>query len=504
MSEPAARMTHHDRFQRPPHIVVVDDDEVALGVLARLLRDDGFTVTTAQDGVTALAEARRSLPDVVLADLQMDPINGVDLCKLVHELDEDLPVVVMTAHSDMASVIECMHAGAEDYLIKPLEYEAVVLCVERTIARRKEKIERRELQRAHAEAEARHAAQLKALLENLNEGVIIVDATGRVTLMNDAGRVINGLGKDETPTLDALNALEAFDLDDRPLAPEQRPIMRALRGEQFSDYEIVGQRPSGERCRIASTGTSVCDQRGQVVLAIVVFRDITELRLLEKQREEYLGLISHDLRTPLSNTLGFVALLKASVAEQKGALFDLAERAQRNVKRMTAMLEDLTEATSLEARGVKLSLQPCELHALIRDLIDGLDDAAASRITIETDGSDSFSVRGDSPRLERVIANLLTNALKYSANDASVKVRLAVRGATIELDVIDHGIGIAAEHQHNLFDRFYRTTAGRARTGGLGLGLYIARLIVEAHGGRIVVSSQVGTGSTFRVTLPAA
>ncbi len=513
----AARTGERDDV-KSPHILVVDDDASALGALARLLREDGFTVTTARDGVTALAEAQRSLPDIVLTDLQMHPMPGVELCHRVRQLHPDVPVIVMTAYSDMTSVIESMHAGAEDYLIKPLEYEVVVLCAERAIARRKEKMDRKELHRAlnerlvlsslreqeHAEAEARHVAQLKALLENLTEGVVIVDKTRRITLMNDAGRAIGGLGKDDVPTLAALNALDAFDLDGRPLPPEQRPFMRAVRGDQFTDYEIVRQRPDGERRRIVSTGTNVRDEHGDVSLAIVVFRDVTELRLLEKQREEYLALISHDLRSPLSSMLGFVSLLKASIADQKGALFDLAERAQRNVKRMTSMLEELTEATSLEARGVTLRCEPCDLQALVRDLVGGLENGLASRVTTETDGSASFVVLGDSARLERVIANLLTNALKYSANDAGVKVRLTRRDGVVELEVIDRGIGIAPEHQHKLFDRFYRTTEGKARAGGLGLGLYIARLIVEAQGGRIEVSSQVGAGSTFKVTLPAA
>ena len=492
--QPVGGIMHHNPFEpgkraARTHVLVVDDDAVALGVLASLLRDDGFTVTTAQDGLTALAAARRSLPDVVLTDLQMHPINGVELCTRLRRLDPDLPVVVMTAHSDMKSVIESMHAGAEDYLIKPLDYDAVALGVDRAISRRKERAE--------------HAAQLEALLEKLNEGVIVADASGRVTLVNDAARAISGLGKDDVLTVDSLQSLEAFDLDGRPLPPEQRPLMRAVRGEQFADYEIVRQRPNGERRRIVSSGTNVRDDRGQVSLAIVVFRDVTELRLLEKQREEYLALISHDLRSPLSSMLGFVSLLKASLAEQKGALFDLAERAQRNVKRMTAMLDELTEATSLEARGVTLRREPCELHALALGIVGGLADGLASRITVETDGA-SFGVLGDPARLERVIANLLTNALKYSANDAPVKVRLARRDGVVEIHVTDQGIGIAPENQYDLFERFFRTAAGRARAGGLGLGLYIARLIVEAHGGRIDVSSQLGEGSTFKVTLPAA
>ncbi len=124
-------------------------------------------------------------------------------------------------------------------------------------------------------------------------------------------------------------------------------------------------------------------------------------------------------------------------------------------------------------------------------------------LTIETDDAPSYSVLGDPARLERVVGNLLTNALKYSPEDAPVNIRVARKGSEVELDVIDHGIGIEPESLKTLFDRYYRTRAGKEHASGLGLGLYIARLIVEAHGGRITVSSEVGKGSTFRVILPS-
>lgn len=514
--------SHDPRFEAAKHssgarILVVDDDADGLKALARVLCDDGFDVTVAHDGPTALAKAQRSRPDVVLTDLQMDPMSGVELCKALRERGQYVPVIVMTAHSDIQSAIDSMHAGVEDYFLKPLDGAALKLCIERVLTRVHERAHWQKLLRElnerlvlssireqqRAEAEALHRAQLEALLENVAEGVIILDTSGNVKLMNGAGRTINGLAKDQVVTLDAFNALEAFDVEGRPLAHDQRPLVRAVRGEEFTDYEIVRRRPSGERRHIVSTGTNVRDDSGRVVLALVVFRDVTELRRLEQQREEYVALISHDLRNPLSSILGFVSLLRSSLAAENSRLVDLAERAQRNVKRMTAMLDELTEATTLEGGAVTMEREPSDLRALATGIVSGFEDRARNRIRVDTDGSASFVVLGDAARLERVIANLLTNALKYSADDAPVRVCITNRDGVIALSVTDRGIGIAPEHHHALFDRFYRTTAGRGRAGGLGLGLYIARLIVEAHGGRIHVSSELGAGSTFTITLPA-
>jgi PAS domain S-box-containing protein len=501
---------------RRARILVVDDDEETREVLETLLRSEGFAVSTASGGEAALAEATRALPDVVLTDLQMQPIDGAELCRRLHQIDDDLPVIVVTGCSAARSVIESLRAGAQDYLIKPLDCDAVLLSVERAIARRASKLKQADLYRTlnerlvlssireqeHSEAEAQQRAQLNTLLENLKEGVLIADASGGVLMTNGAARAILGFGDEELSTVTALNSVEAHDLEGRPLRPEEHPLMRALQGEHFMEYEVLRIRSNGERRRVVSTGTSVRDDSGHVALAIVVFRDVTELRRLEQQRDEYVALISHDLRSPLSGVLMFVSGMKRSM-ERTGLPVNLAERAERNVMRMKAMLEELTEATTLESHGLALQRVAFDLRELIVGVVDGMGDAAARRITLDADDALPYVVLGDPSRLERVVGNLLTNALKYSAEDAPVHALLARKGSDVELDIVDRGIGIAPESIKMLFDRYYRTTAGKARASGLGLGLYIARLIVEAHRGRIDVSSEVGKGSSFRVTLPS-
>ncbi len=495
------------------HVLVVEDDETARRALEKALRDDGFSVSAAPDGADGLVEARRALPDVVLTDLQMPRMDGVELCQSLHAIDPDLPVIVLTASSEMQSVVRCLRAGAEDYLVKPLEYVVVLWRVERSIARRRAKLEQDELYRTlnerlvvssireqeHAEAEARNSAQLNALLENLSEGVAICDRNGHVLMMNDAARAILGFGGDDLRTLDAVQSLEAHDLAGRPLPREQLPLVRALQGEKFTDYEVLRILPDGERRHLLTGGTSVKDDGGVVALAIVVLRDVTELRHVERQRDEYLALISHDLRNPLNTILLFVSMLKRSMAD-KGLAADtkLAERAERNAWHMNAMIGDLTETTSLESQGVALDRVGCDLRALIGGVVDRLDDARARRVTIETDdASPAYVVLGDASRLERVVTNLLTNALKYSGEEAPVTARLSRKGTTVEFAVVDRGIGIEPDSVKRLFERYYRTPAGKVRASGLGLGLYITRLVVEAHGGRVDVSSELGKGSTF-------
>src|SRR5450631_723979 len=213
--------------EKRARILVVDDDEVALKGLEKLLCLDGFAVSAVADGEAALAEASRLRPDIVLTDLHMPKIDGTELCRRLHELAPDLPIIVMTASSDMQGAVESLRAGAEDFLSKPLDHDVVSLCIDRALSRRNAKLEHdklrreteelyrtlntrlvvnhaREQQRANAEAQQR--AQLNALLENLSEGVAVADPSGRLVMVNDAARHILGLGNEELGSADALQS----------------------------------------------------------------------------------------------------------------------------------------------------------------------------------------------------------------------------------------------------------------------------------------------------------
>jgi PAS domain S-box-containing protein len=506
-----------DTQGKPSRVLIVDDDEGCRLLLRDLFLDAGFAVTTAAGAESALSEVGRAVPDLVVTDLQMPRVGGLELCRQLQQIDRELPVIMMTARSDVQSVVESLRAGAVDYLTKPLQLDIVLWRVQRTLARCAEKAANRTLyrelneslvlsslrDRAHAEVQALQRAQLNALLENLNEGVIIGDARGEVVLRNRAAHALFGLPRAEPPAFTA-NSLDAFLPDGRALGTEERPLARATRGEEFTDYELVFVLATGERRRLVFTATNVKEESGEVALAILVFRDITEMRRLEQQRRDYLALTTHDLRGPLTTILMSVTELKASMANTASRTgMRAAERAERNVRRMVAMLEDLSEATQLETHGVELRRVSCDLAELVTDMIDGMDAAAARRIEIQIDRTGSFRLLADRLRLERVVLNLLTNALKYSADESPVQVRVARDGSALELDVVDHGIGIDRENIEMIFSRYYRTDAGKAAAPGSGLGLYIVRMIVEAHGGRIDVSSDVGKGSRFSVRLPA-
>ncbi len=403
MSNPASVASSPQATRKTIRVLVVDDDDGARDGLAKLLRAEGFGVDQATDGAAALRAVSRCLPDVVMTDLNMPAMGGVELCEHLHELDVDLPVVLFTGFGGMDSVVRGMRAGAVDYLTKPLQPEAVVTSVLAAVARRSANVATRtarasaaaaqvlvyrgqpgrvasELRAAneqlvatsirekeHAEEEARRRARLDALLENLGEGVTIAEADGQIRMLNGAARSILGIEGRSFTTVADFGSFDLLTPDGRAVADRDRPLACALRGEKFEDRELLFVRPNGDRRRVLTSGTHVNDAQGRVDLAILVFRDITDLRRLELQREDYATLISHDLRNPLNSILLLAATIRSGIAQNVPATrtAELAERIERNVIRMSAMVEEILEASQFEARAIVLRREFCDLKKLV-------------------------------------------------------------------------------------------------------------------------------------------
>jgi PAS domain S-box-containing protein len=349
------------------------------------------------------------------------------------------------------------------------------------------------------EEAAGEAAHLNALLESLHEGVTIVDSAGRVLLMNPAAHALFG---------DPAGPASAADLrhvDDSPLAPDQLPIARAIRGENFNEQELVLVRSDATRRRLLASGSAIRDN-DRVLLAIVVHRDVTALRLLEQTKEDYLALISHDLRAPLTAVHAEAQLLERQLARDGNvdpAYVNRTTAIVANSRRMNAMIQELLDSSLLESGTMAVQPRPVELGQLLRTIVDRVGFERVRILPSSTLSNGPVIVSADPERIERVLTNLLTNALKYSPEVKPVFVRLEKGPDEATVSVVDEGAGIAPEEMPRLFQRFTRGRAGpKADVSGLGLGLYIARLMVEAHGGRIGVESEPGKGSTFSFSLP--
>jgi signal transduction histidine kinase len=235
----------------------------------------------------------------------------------------------------------------------------------------------------------------------------------------------------------------------------------------------------------------------------IYFQDVTELREMEQAREDFLRAITHDLRNPLTSVLGTAQMLLRH-ADRPEAVARQAETIAGSARRMNMMLGALVDSLRIEAGRMTPSLEPASVKSLLLDLDERTGgDEQRGRVRIELP-EDLPVVLADPGMVERILANLVSNALKYGREGADVVVRAARREGEVVISVVDEGPGIAPEHLPRIFERYHRIAGDQGRRDGLGLGLYITRGLVEAMGGRIWVESRLGEGSAFHFTLPLA
>ncbi len=229
------------------------------------------------------------------------------------------------------------------------------------------------------------------------------------------------------------------------------------------------------------------------------------MREADRLMDEFVALISHELRTPLTSIIGYLELTldDGNLTEEQRGYLDVVDH---NADRLLRLVDDLLFVAQLEAGQLEVRRGELDLAAVARQAVaDAQPSAAASDITLTVDADVAVPLQANKGRMFRTVGNLLSNAIKFTPAGGDVRVSVSHADGVVWLEVTDTGIGIAADDQERLFERFFRTsTVADQQFPGTGLGLYIARAIVEAHGGSITVRSEPGEGASFSVALPAA
>jgi signal transduction histidine kinase len=350
--------------------------------------------------------------------------------------------------------------------------------------------------------EAIQRAWLETVLDQMPEGIVIADERGKIVLQN---RVALALSRD-TGLLDpGGNPVphDMRDLADVPLRPDELPLHRAVaRGESVAGVEFVIVDSAGRSIPVLVNATPVRIESG-VAGGILVFQDIRARKELERLREEWASVVAHDLRQPISIISLAASALHRQQRDDPRAGPNI-EQIQRAVATLGRMTQDLLDASLIEAQRLELELEQVDLGALIQATCASLVELAEDELDVERD-RDLPPVLADAGRVEQILRNLLSNAAKYRAPGTAVRVAARREGAMVEVAVTNRGPGIAAEQLPDLFRRFGRLGRAVARKRGIrgiGLGLYIVKGLVEAHGGRIWAESTPGETTSFRFTLP--
>jgi len=354
----------------------------------------------------------------------------------------------------------------------------------------------------------RRAAELDASLNSIADGVIIFAPDGTILRINPTGERLTGftVGMTAQPIAQGLAVSGLETPDGQPVQFEEMPPIRALRGETVRGVLLVFKPPLVPQpvwVSISAAPLQLPD--GTRLGAVVIITDITRFHELQEQQKAILHMISHDLRTPLTIINGHAQVVQETIraAGVNGVVQQSMGAIRRSIQRMDVMIQDLVDAARAEGGQLELKRQSVDLRTYLDDLLQRCATVIDTERIRNEVAEDLPEVFADYNRLERILTNLLSNALKYSDPGTPVLVRAKRLDSEVEIDVIDQGHGIAPKDLPRLFQRFYRAQEAHAAEG-IGLGLYITRQLVEAHGGHIWVESELGKGSVFSFTLPMA
>jgi two-component system phosphate regulon sensor histidine kinase PhoR len=342
---------------------------------------------------------------------------------------------------------------------------------------------------------------LQTSLKGMMEGVLVVDGRGRILMVNDALRNLLSFSSDVADKM-PLEVIRNAELEAAITSVVREGKNKVLElnvtvpGGRILEVNVVGILPSSN-----STGADGEGVRG----AIAVFHDITRLKELEIIRQDFVANVSHELRTPLTTIKGYAETLLEGALKEEVA-FQFVQVIKRHTDRLTKIVEDLLMLSKIESKEFQLKIEFISLPDFINDVIDFVKEAAEKKeISIsQSKITSSQAVGADRNYLEQIFINLLDNAIKYTHEGGKVTISAIEKDKReIQFSIEDDGMGIPREDIPRIFERFYRVDKGRSQElGGTGLGLSIVKHLVQAHGGRVWVESQLGEGSTFYFTLP--
>ena len=502
-------------------ILLVDDEPNVLLSAQEILRREDYTVDAVSDGTQAVQALAKAAYDLVLTDLKMDGMDGLELLAHVQKRSPQTVTVMMTGYASVDSAVEAVRNGAYEYLLKPVSVEELKQAVHRSLERKRFS-EIDTLYRVGNElAKVNTRQEIQAIVSDATRSVLgldkvdwfSVDRDGRVQAPEQFSELLSST---ELQSLESGEPLYIQRTDGAAGATVMVPGLAngKLIGILFAAYE--------ERLEIHASALRFLG--GLAVQAAFALENLSlieelrsnnatlaeanrKLRELDVLKSQFLSVATHELRTPLSVILGYNSMIEESAeprltAEERGLLRESLAACKRLMRLVNSML-DLSQ---MQSGKLRLQFSVADLRQSAESVV-ALFEAEAQRqgIRLELKVADPLPrIEMDAEKIEQVLVNLVSNGLKFTDRDGAVSLDIRPRsGDTVEIRVEDTGIGIAPEDQTEIFDEFARVRRGEAvGRPGSGLGLAIVRRIVEAHGGYINVTSTPGKGSTFSVQIP--
>jgi len=354
------------------------------------------------------------------------------------------------------------------------------------------------------DATAFEREKLSAILQSIGDGVMVVDERGQVIICNRVAEKITGYKFDEVVGHhygDFFKLIHEKDGTDNDIIAK---VFETKKIEELTDHTVL-VRKDGEKVPVADSAAPIFDKSGEVVGCIIVYRDVTREREIDRQKSEFVSVASHQLRTPLTSIKWFLEMMLDGDAgkvndEQK----ELLEQVSESTERMIGLVNTLLNISRIESGRVKVDPKPTDLNKMIDVILhEQLPIAIEKKVEVKVEKPELPTINIDEKLVSEVFANLISNAIKYTPAKGKVTLKAKIGEEFIEFTIVDTGMGIPEKDKEKMFHKFFRAENAVLReTEGNGMGLYVCRSIVELSGGKIWYDSVENKGTTFYFTLP--
>lgn len=496
-------------------ILLIDDEEANVRVLSMSLRSDGHEVVTALSGKEGLEVFQKEEPEIVLTDIKMPGMDGIEVLQGIKELRPDAEVIIITGHGDIDNAIEALKFGASDFINKPIRDEVLSVALDRAIEKRSMKRQLKaytlnlELKVREATEEIRRKSNFLAkLIRSSNDGIIATDKDMTIVIYNRGAERIFGYPYDEVVHHCKITEI----LPDGILPVFKQPPTPKLKGNELARMEIMIQSKEREMIPVHFYAAPLFE-KNEMVGTVSFFQDLREIKRLESElvRAERLAAmgqtvagVAHGVKNILHGFKGGSYLVELGIGKgHEEKLRRGWDMIQRNIGRTSDLVMDLLSYS----KEREPQYEPCNPNAIIEDVCEIMQNLAKeNNIALDTELDASIeSVIMDPHTIHQCLSNLISNAIDACLfdEDTSKAWRVAVQSSYgkdqyFRIRIVDNGIGMSKAVQNKIFASFFSTKGHR----GTGLGLMVTRKSVEEHGGTIEVESEEGQGTTFTLCLP--
>ncbi len=502
-------------MDQTPKILIIDDEEAIVRVLSISLKSDGYDVVTALDGPSGLEVFDKERPDIVLTDIKMPGMDGIEVLKKVKERRPEAEVIIITGHGDIENAIEALKYGASDFLNKPIRDAALSIAIKRAFESQRIKRQLREYT-DHLEAKVREATQeirrqsnfLKKLIRSSNDGIVATDQDFKVVVFNPGAEAI--FGRKAEDIIGKANALDFY-------PPELAELFRQKASSPRKDSEIQWQEATisdaeGNQKPVRFSG-SILHEENRMMGSVAFFQDLTEIKRLQRElvQAERLAAVgqtvaglAHGIKNILHGLKGGSYIMDVGIKRNDPEKTRQGwEMLKKNIERTSDLVMDLLSYSKQR----EPEFEPCDPNDIVMEVCNLVrQKAEENNIELQTDLDEKIgTVLLDPHTVHTTLLNLVTNAVDACIFDPNPKDRQWVRIKSSKLDdreilfqVSDNGCGMSEDIQAKLFTSFFSTKGHM----GTGLGLLVTRKMIEEHGGRIWFDSKPGQGTTFYMCIP--